>query len=129
MTRVPSAANIEAYSMPITPAPTTTRDPGIRCIRSTASESSTWASSNSTSGGRAGRVPVAITNFSAVTVLCSPRASPCTVTVCGSSNRVVPAKRSTWLRNSWLRITSISRPTTWRVRASRSAIVISDLTR
>ena len=31
VTRVPSAANIEAYSMPITPAPTTTSEPGTRC--------------------------------------------------------------------------------------------------
>ena len=76
VTRVPSAANIEAYSIPITPAPTTTSDPGTRCSFSTASESITWSSSNSTSGGRAGRVPVAITMFAAVTVSLSPRASP-----------------------------------------------------
>ena len=51
VTRVPSAANIEAYSIPITPAPTTTSDPGTRCSFSTASESITWSSSNSTSDG------------------------------------------------------------------------------
>ncbi|MCU1630132.1 MAG: hypothetical protein JWP64_5081 [Pseudonocardia sp.] len=97
VTLVPSAANIEAYSMPMTPAPTTTIEVGTRLSLTTASESTTWysSSSNSTSGGRAGRVPVAITILSAVTVLWSPRAAPCTVTVCGSSNWAVPPRMST----------------------------------
>ena len=129
VTRVPSAANIEAYSMPITPAPTTTIELGTCWICSTLSESSTRSSSNSTCDGRAGRVPVAMTIFSAVTVLWSPRAVPCTVTVCGSSKWAVPPRISTWLRSSWLRMISTSRPTTCWVRASRSPIVISDLTR
>ena len=47
--------------------------------------------------------------------------------------RVDEAARSgqvvTRLRDSWLRTTSISRPTTWLVRAARSAMVISSLTR
>ena len=65
VTLVPSAANIEAYSMPITPAPTTTIDRGTcsRCWMP--SESMTVRSSNATLAGRAGRVPVAMTMFSA----------------------------------------------------------------
>ena len=60
VTLLPSAANIEAYSMPITPAPTTTRDRGIvRRVR-IPSESRIRSPSNSTVGGRAGRVPVAM---------------------------------------------------------------------
>jgi hypothetical protein len=41
VTRVPRAANIDAYSMPITPAPTTTSEAGTRCSVRTASESMT----------------------------------------------------------------------------------------
>jgi hypothetical protein len=89
----------------------------------------TWSLSNSTSAGRAGFVPVAMMMFSAVTVWWSPRASPSIVTVCSSTKRAVPPRISTWLRSSWLRITSTSRPTTCAVRASRSAMVISDFTR
>ena len=129
VTRVPSAANIDAYSMPITPAPTTTMEFGTCSSRRTLSESSTRASSNSTCDGRAGLVPVARTIFSAVTVLWSPRAVPCTLTVCGSSKCAVPPRISMWLRSSWCRMTSTSRPTTCWVRASRSPIVISALTR
>ncbi len=129
VTRVPSAANIEAYSMPITPAPTTTIELGTCWICSTLSESSTRSLSNSTCDGRAGFVPVAMTMFSAVTVWWSPRAEPCTLTVCWSSKLAVPPRMSTWLRSSWLRMISTSRPTTCWVRASRSPMVISDFTR
>ena len=89
VTRVPSAANIEAYSMPITPAPTTTIELGTCWIRSTPSESRTRSSSNSTCDGRAGRVPVAMTMFSAVTVLWSPRM----VAVHADGVRIVEAGR------------------------------------
>ncbi len=61
VTLVPSAANIDAYSMPITPAPTTTIEAGIALRSRMPSESSTRSSSNSTPAGRAGLVPVAIT--------------------------------------------------------------------
>ena len=61
VTLVPSAANIDAYSMPITPAPTTTIDVGSDFRSRIPSESSTRSSSNSTPAGRAGLVPVAIT--------------------------------------------------------------------
>ena len=40
----------------------------------------------------------------------------------------VPVIIVTRLRDNWLRTTSISRPTTWLVRAARSAMVISSLT-
>src|SRR6185437_15179009 len=41
VTSVPNAANIEAYSMPITPAPTTTIDAGLNFRPRMPSESST----------------------------------------------------------------------------------------
>jgi hypothetical protein len=127
VTLVPSAANIDAYSIPITPAPATTIDRGT-CSRWTIpSESITVRSSNSTLGGRAGRVPVAMTIFSALARRSLPPSS--TSTVCGSTKEPVPVRIVTRLRESWLRTTSISRPTTWLVLAARSAIVISSLTR
>ena len=58
---------MDAYSMPITPAPATTIDRGTCSSRSTPSESITVRSSNATLSGRAGRVPVAITMFLALT--------------------------------------------------------------
>ena len=88
----------------------------------------TVRSSNSTAGGRAGRVPVAMTILSAVTRRTRP-SPPSTSTVCGSMKLPVPVMVVTRLRDSWLRTTSISRPTTWLVRAARSAMVISSLTR
>jgi hypothetical protein len=61
VTLVPTAANIDAYSTPITPAPTTTIDVGIDLRSRMPSESSTRCSSNCTPSGRAGLVPVAMT--------------------------------------------------------------------
>ena len=128
VTLVPSAANMEAYSIPITPAPATTIERGTVCRWTIPSESMTVRSSNSTLGGRAGRVPVAITILSAVARRTRP--SPLsTSTVCGSMKLPVPVMLATRLRESWLRTTSISRPTTWLVRAARSAMVMSSLTR
>ena len=66
VTLVPSAANMEAYSMPITPPPTTTSARGRCGSFRMPSESSTVESSNSTVFGRFGRVPTAITMLSAV---------------------------------------------------------------
>jgi hypothetical protein len=57
----PRAANIEAYSIPITPAPTTTIDDGIRSICRIWSESTMVRPSNATDSGRAGLVPTART--------------------------------------------------------------------
>jgi hypothetical protein len=114
--------------MPITPAPTTTSDLGTRSRDRMPSESMMVCSSKSTVSGRAGRVPTAMMIFSAVTWLSWPVPSSITM-VCGSVNRPVPVSSRTRLRPSWLRITSISRPTTCWVREVRSATVMSSLTR
>ncbi len=85
-------------------------------------------SSNSTLAGRAGRVPVAITILSALARRTRPNPSSTSI-VCWSTKLPVPVIIVTRLRDSWLRTTSISRPTTCEVRAARSAMVISSLTR
>ena len=128
VTLVPSAANMDAYSIPITPAPATTIERGTFSRWTIPSESITVRSSNSTLAGRAGRVPVAITILSALAWRLRPSPAS-TSTVCGSTKLPVPVRIVTRLRDSWLRTTSISRPTTWVVRAARSAMVISSLTR
>jgi hypothetical protein len=128
VTLEPRAANIEAYSIPITPAPTTTSVRGIRVSVRMPSESRIRVSSNATVDGRAGRVPVAITIRSPLTRRATP-SSATTSTVCGSMNLAVPGRRSTPLRDSWLRTTWISRPITCCVRARRSSTVMSSLTR
>ena len=89
VTLQPSAANMDAYSMPITPAPATTMVRGTfsRCTQP--SESMMVRSSNATLGGRAGLVPIAITMTSAVTVRTRPWPSS-TSTVCGSTKHAVP---------------------------------------
>ncbi len=99
VTLVPRAANMEAYSMPITPAPTTTIESGTRSSRIMPSESITVRSSNSTLSGRAGRVPVAMMILSAVTLLPLPYSST-TSMVCGSRNLPEPTSVVTWLRES-----------------------------
>ena len=66
VTFVPSAPNIEAYSTPITPAPTIVIVRGTRRSSfSSPSESTIVRSSNATVSGRAGCVPTAITIRSA----------------------------------------------------------------
>ena len=93
------------------------------------SESKTCTSSNITVGGRAGRVPVAITILSALT-RCSPVPSPAaTATVCSSTKPAVPWSSATRLRESWSRTTSISRATTWWLRRERSSMVMFSFTR
>ena len=70
VTFVPRRPNIDAYSTPITPAPTTVMLRGSRCwMCSSPSESMIVWSSNATSFGRAGLVPVAMMMLSAVTSL------------------------------------------------------------
>ena len=64
---LPSAAKIDAYSMPITPAPTTTNELGTDFKFRMPSESTTCTSSNAMFEGRAGLVPVAMTMLSALT--------------------------------------------------------------
>jgi hypothetical protein len=129
VTRVPRAANIEAYSTPMTPAPTTTMESGTFSSESTWSESSTREPSNSTCEGRAGVVPVAMMILSAVRVRNTCEPSMSTERVCGSANDAMPGISSTWLRLSWALITSVSRPTTYCSRVSRSLMVMSSLTR
>ena len=128
VTLQPSAANIEAYSMPITPAPATTMVRGtlLRCWMP--SESMIVFSSKATLAGRAGLVPVAMTTESALTFRARPSPSS-TSTSCGPRKDAVPLSTVTRLRDSWLRTTSFSRLTTCRVRLARSAMVISSLTR
>jgi hypothetical protein len=128
VTLVPSAANMDAYSIPITPAPATTMDRGTRSRWTMPSESITVRSSKSTVAGRAGRVPVAITILSAVARCIRPWPSSTSI-VCGSTKYPVPVRIATRFLDSWLRTTSISRPTTCWVRAARSATVMSSLTR
>ena len=61
VTFAPSAPNIDAYSTPITPAPTMIIERGTRrSIFSSPSESMIRWSSNCTDSGRAGRVPTAM---------------------------------------------------------------------
>ena len=84
----PSAAIIDAYSAPITPAPTTVIVRGRRSSLSIPSESITVRSSKETSVGRAGTVPTAITMRSAVQALAP--SSPCTVTEWGPEKDAKP---------------------------------------
>ena len=106
VTLVPSAANIDAYSMPITPAPTTTSARGHRAAASRMpSESSTRARRRTRpSSGRAGRVPTAITMLlgrDAALARCR-RVHRDRVRVDEARRR--RARIWTWLRASWLRI-------------------------
>ena len=100
---------------------------GMRSSCRMLSESSTVRPSNSTSAGCTGVVPTAITMCSAVTRRLPP--SGPRSRVCSSMKRAVPVSRSTWFRDSWSRITSVSRSITRRVRQNRSSIVIWFLTR
>ena len=85
VTFVPRRPNIDAYSTPITPAPTTVMLRGSRwCRFSSPSESITCSSSNCTSCGRAGYVPAAMMMLAAVT--CLAPSSSVIETVCSSSN-------------------------------------------
>ena len=114
--------------MPITPAPTTTSDCGIRFRLRIPSESMIDSSSNSIAAGRAGRLPVATTIASASMTCLRPSANAIT-TVSASTKRADPSKTVTRLRASWSRITSLSRSLTPAERVRRSSIVMSSLTR
>src|SRR6266487_145308 len=91
VTLVPSAANMDAYSIPITPAPATTMDRGTRSRWTMPSESITVRSSKSTVAGRAGRVPVATTILSAVARPIRPWPSSTSI-VCESVKYPVPGQ-------------------------------------
>ena len=125
---MPSAANSEAYSIPMTPAPTTTMLRGTACRLMTPSESTMVRSSKSTLSGRAGRVPAATTALSKLIRVSRPEPAS-TQTEWASANRPVPVISATLLRASWSRITSVWRVITCWVRAARSATVMSSLTR
>ena len=124
VTFVPSTPNIDAYSMPITPAPTTVIVRGTWCSSlSRPSESMTVRSSNSTDAGRAGRVPLAMmirrarigSSLSSILI------------VFASSNRAWPGSRPTRLRRNCSRTTAVSAATTRAVRSiSCSSTACSD---
>ena len=129
VTLVPSAANMEAYSMPMTPAPHTTIDRGICPRWMIPSASMIVFSSNATLGGRAGRVPVAMMMLVALARRFIPPSPLSISTTFGSTKWARPGRSATRFRVSWLRSTSASRLTTCWVRAVRSAMVMSSLTR
>ncbi len=96
----PSAANIDANSMPITPAPTIRIVDGRLARRRTmSSESRTVLPLNSISGGCAGSEPVAITTCRAEMVR-TVSSRPSTARVCSSTKRAQPSSTVTRLRNS-----------------------------
>src|SRR3954454_19882182 len=115
VTFAPSSPNIDAYSTPITPAPTTVIVRGTRLSSlSSPSESMIVRSSNCTESGRAGRVPTAITMFFARTCSSIPWMS----TVCGSTNVASPGSRPTRLRRNCSRVIAVSAATTAPARSS-----------
>ena len=125
VTSVPSAANIEAYSTPITPAPITRSDFGSFFSVRIPSESITVSPSTAT-GGAAGRVPTAMTILAASTSAVPD--APVTVSACGPVNAAAPPRSVIPLRFIWARMTSISRVMTWLQRRRRSPIVMSSFT-
>ena len=146
VTWTPTAASMQAYSVPITPPPTMMRLLGRVARFSSSFVSITRPSANGTLAGRAGSVPTATSTYfpfsSVASTLKSSPASPAspassassaspvapvafgpapdcprvTRTVCGSTNAASPATRWTPLRVIWLRMTSTSVLTTWRQR-------------
>ena len=118
-----SAEIIEAYSRPITPAPTTMRSRGSESPFRSWSESMIRFPSSGTVSLCAGRVPQAIR-------MCSPRtrvapSRDSISSVLPSTNFAVPESVVTRLRLSWARTTSISRASTFCTRKARSATVMS----
>src|SRR5918997_1657400 len=114
VTFVPSAPNIEAYSTPITPAPTTVIECGTRrSSLSRPSESMIVRSSKATVSGRAGRVPTAMTIRSARI----GSSWPAIVIVWSSWKQASPCSQPTMLRRNCSRTTVVSAATT---RAARS---------
>ena len=92
VTLQPSAANIEAYSMPMTPAPTTTSEFGSQSRPRTSSESMIGGRRTRRCAGWAGRVPTAITIRAAVDPPLVARRGRDVRAVCGSTKR--PRARS-----------------------------------
>ena len=133
VTFTPSAPNIDAYSTPITPAPTTVIERGTRrSRRRSPSESMIVRSSKATVSGRAGRVPTAITIRSARITSSEPSIS----TVWSSSKRASPGSQPTMLRRNCSRTTAVSAAITravrsiscWRTMRSVSSIRVGSRT-
>ena len=121
VTATPSAANIDAYSTPITPAPTTARLRGSFFIRMTSSLVMTTSPSAGTPGGAAGRVPTAMRMRARAHRPGCP--SPTICRRCGSTNEASPWSRVTSLRCSWSSMTARSRATTSSTRDSSCSAV------
>ena len=90
VTESPSAAKIDAYSTPMTPAPSTIIDRGIRGRRSTVVLSNTVSSSKSMSAGLLGAEPVAITITPPDSRSRTCPSTPWTAIVWASRNRPSP---------------------------------------
>ena len=118
VTLIPRAAKIEAYSSPMTPAPTTVSDRGSLFIPRIPSLLIRVSPSQETFPGCAGCVPTAMTIRSAVWTLVS--ACPRTVSPWESAKEASPKISSTRLRRIWASKTSSSRPITKEIRTIRS---------
>ncbi len=121
VTCVPRRANIDAYSTPITPPPTTTSARGR--VRSDTMSSLVKISDPSVvhPGGTRARVPVAMRTWSAVMRRSPER--PSTSSVCASTKLAEPLISVTSLRRSWSRITRPSSDITCSTRRSSISIV------
>ena len=100
VTSRPSAAKIDTYSIPITPAPITIIDRGMRGSARMVSESNTVSELNGTSAGWCGRDPVAITTTPAESTSRTAPAWPSTSISWGARNRACPSTTSTRYRPS-----------------------------
>ena len=92
---MPSAAKIAAYSVPITPAPSTNMERGMRGSLRMVTESNTVSTSNGTSAGRFGEVPVAMITTSPESTIRVCPWLPTTAIRCGSTNFPRPLNTST----------------------------------
>ena len=118
---------MQAYSVPITPPPTTIMVLGRRSSFNSSSLVMMVRPLNGTLLGRAGRVPTETRNLSAVSISLSSSRSTCRRL--GPSKWAVPQIRSMRLRSNWSRMTSHSWRMTFCDADMRSAMVMSFLTR
>ena len=111
----PSAPNIDAYSTPITPAPTTVIERGTRLSSlSSPSESMIVRSSNSTDGGRGGPRADGDDDPLAPAPARPRRRSR---TVWSSTKRALPGSSPTRLRRNCSRVIAVSADTTAAARS------------
>jgi hypothetical protein len=115
VTSTPSTAKIDAYSIPMTPPPTTVIARGRRLRPTMSSLVIATSPSRTAPGGVTARVPTATTIEAARTARVPD--SDRTSSVCGSWNRASPRITVTSLRRSWSSRTSISRRTLTRARS------------